>query len=303
MKIETKYSKLSESDIKQWEDNNISIPNVYRKFLLHFNGGTTGGKNTFKVPKMKGEFGFNEFFGIHGGTEGLDYVINTYVKRHRFPDTYFAIGSDVSGNLVLIGTSPENLEKIFFWYHENESDEGKKATQKNIFKLADSLQDFIDNLYEETPISYGELSDIYSGNDEGIKKLLSTDWEVNTPDELGSTLIQRAVVSNKVWLVKELITRNANLEGTIEKAIIHNNVEITELLLKGGANPEERNSKNDTLLQLAVLYNKPAIVSLLLKYKADKNVLDSFGDTLLQIAHFKKNRGVDMDEVIKLLQQ
>lgn len=301
MKIQSKYPKLTEKEIKQWEDNNISIPDVYGKFLLQFNGGNAGERNTFKVSKMKGEFGFHEFFGIHGGTEGLDYVMDTYVKRHRFPDAYFAIGSDVSGNLILMGNSKENSGKIFFWYHENEADEGKKTTEKNIFDLADSLEDFVSNLYEEVRISYGKLRDIYNGDDAEIKRLLLTDWEVNTLDELGGTLIQRAVVGNKVWLVEELISRGANLDGTIEKAMIRNNIQIIELLLKGGAHVEEKSSSKNTPLQSAVMGNKPKIVELLLKYGADKTLKNRFDRTPLDVAILKKNDGIDMDEIIKLL--
>jgi len=309
MPIITKHPNLSLQQIEQWENENTAIPEPYKKFLLKSNGGNAGDKNTFKVPKMSGEFGFNQFFGIHEGLTGLDYIQETYTKMNRFPEHYFAIASDVSGNLILMGQADDNLGQIFFWYHEGEVSEGKKAYEKNIHKIAKDLDAFIQKLYQEEEISYGKLSDIYNGSDEGIRKLLSTDWQVDTPDELGRTLIRRAVVANKKWLVEELIARNASLSKTLDIVVLHNNLEIAELLLKAGADTEEPSMSKNTPLQSAVMGKKRAMVALLLKYGADKNIANSFGRNVLEIAQFKHGQMdvdrsiINMEEIIKLLSE
>lgn len=307
MKIISKHSKLSQSEIEQWEQNNISIPEPYKAFLLQQNGGSTGDKNTFKVPKMTGEFGLHEFFGIHEGLGGLDYIQITYTKRKRFPAHYFAIASDVAGNLILMGQNEKKFGEIFFWYHENEVDEDEKPWEKNIYKVAKNLNAFINKLYEEEEDdnSFGPINKLYNGNDEEIKKLLESDnWNVNTPDEIGQTLLMRAAAKNKLWLAKILVERKANLNKALELAIINMNLEMAELLLQYGADIEERNLSDNTPLQEAVLENKPEVVVLLLKYRADKMVLDSYEETPLQMAQFiKEKRNEDMDEIIKLLSE
>ncbi len=306
MKITSKHPKLSLTEIEQWEQNNIQIPEPYKAFLLQHNGGSTGDKNTFKVSKMTGEFCLHEFFGIHEGLGGLDYIQITYTSRKRFPAHYFAIASDVAGNLILMGQNEKKFGQIFFWYHENEVDEDEKPWEKNIYKVAKNLEAFIGKLYEEEEEddSFGPINKLYNGSDEEIAKLLeSDDWDVNTPDETGETLIKRAALLGKLWLVKELIDRKANLNGAIEKAMTLKHLEILELLLQAGADIEERNLSDYTPLQEAVIDNNAVVVALLLRYGADKTVVNSNGRTPLDIALFKKNKGFDMDEIIRILSE
>lgn len=109
-------------------------------------------------------------------------------------------------------------------------------------------------------------------------------------------------MANRVWLVEELVKRGAKLDGAIEQSMTLNSFESLELLLAGGADPEEVDKRGYTLLQKAVMGNKPKAAQLLLKYGANKNVIDEIGDTPLEAALFKKGKGVDMDEIIEILQ-
>ncbi|MDN4015075.1 ankyrin repeat domain-containing protein [Chryseobacterium gambrini] len=161
--------------------------------------------------------------------------------------------------------------------------------------------DVVGNLTPEEE-SYGELIDIFDGDDEGIRKLLDSGWDIDTPCEFNQTLIQRAALANRVWLVEELIKRGAKLDGAIQQSMTLNSFESLELLLAGGANLEKLDKQGYTPLQKAVMGNKPKAVQLLLKYGANKDVIDEFGDTPLETALFKKGKGVDMDEIIAMLQ-
>ena len=306
MTITSKHPQLSLAEIEQWEQNNIPVPEPYKAFLLQHNGGSTGDKNTFKVPKMADEFGLREFFGIHEGLGGLDYIQITYTNRKRFPAHYFAIASDVAGNLILMGQNAKKFGEIFFWYHENEVDEDEKPWEKNIYKVAKSLDAFIGKLYEEEDDddSFGPINKLYNGSDEEIAKLLeSEDWDVNTPDEIKQTLIMRAAARTKIALAKTLIERKADLSKSLELAIINNHLEMAELLLRSGADIEERDLSKDTPLQAAVMDNQPEFVELLLKFGADKTVINRIEKTPLQMAHIKKDNGVDMDEIIRMLSE
>jgi ankyrin repeat protein len=183
-----------------------------------------------------------------------------------------------------MGQSDKNNGQIFFWYHEMEQDTGKKPYEKNIFKVTKTLEDFINSLYTPKQESYGKLVDIFNGDDEGIKKLLDSGWDIDTPCEFNQTLIQRVALADRVWLVEELIKRGAKLDGAIEQSINLNSFESLKLLLSAGANIEELNKQSYTPLQKSVIANKPKAVQLLLEYGPNKNVIDEFGDTPLEIA-------------------
>lgn len=95
----------------------------------------------------------------------------------------------------------------------------------------------------------------------GIKKLLDSGWDINTPCEFNQTLIQRAALANRVWLVEELIKRGAKLDGAIEQSMTLNSFESLELLLAGGADPEEVDKRGYTLLQKAVMGNNRKLLN------------------------------------------
>lgn len=301
MNSKENYPKLEEFQIEQWEiKNNIKIPSSYRKYLLENNAGYfISEPNVFDVPKMGG-FALANFLGLSDDIYGLEHALKVY--KDRFPDKYFPIAYDVVGNLILMGISEKKEGQIFFWYHEMEQDTGKKPYEKNIFKVAKTLDGFINSLYTPEEESYGELVDIFDGDDEGIRKLLDSGWDINTPCEFNQTLIQRAALANRVWLVEELIKRGAKLDGAIEQSMTLNSFESLELLLAGGANLEKLDKQGYTPLQKAVMGNKSKAVQLLLKYGANKDVIDEFEDTPLETALFKKGKGVDMDEIIAMLQ-
>ncbi len=293
--------KLEEFQIEQWEmKNNIKIPSSYRKYLLENNAGYfISEPNVFNVPKMGG-FALANFLGLSDDIYGLEHALKVY--KDRFPDKYFPIAYDVVGNLILMGISEKKEGQIFFWYHEMEQDTGKKPYEKNIFKVAKTLDGFINSLYTPEEESYGELVDIFDGDDEGIRKLLDSGWDIDTPCEFNQTLIQRAALANRVWLVEELIKRGAKLDGAIEKSINLNSFESLEILLSSGADIEELNEQGYTPLQKAVMGNKPQAVRILLKYGADKTISNSYGRTPLDSALLKKQRSENMDEIIEMLQ-
>lgn len=300
MNTKENYPKLEVSQIEEWElRNNIEIPLVYREYLLEYNAGYfIPEPNVFDVPKM-GRFALANFLGLSDDIYGLAYALKVY--RNRFPDKYFPIANDVVGNLILMGQSEKNHGQIFFWYHEMEQDTGKKPYEKNIFKVSKTLKDFVNSLYTPEEESYGKLVDIFDGDDEGIKKLLDSNWDINTPCEFNQTLIQRAALKNRIWLVKELIKRGAKLNGTIQQSMTLDSLDSLELLLAGGADLEEIDKQGYTPLQKAVMSKKPKIAQLLLKNGADKSSKDKYGRTALDIAIIKKSSGENMDEIIEML--
>ncbi|MFC3158460.1 SMI1-KNR4 cell-wall [Chryseobacterium arachidis] len=316
MNIRSKYSQLTLEEIIEWENNNIAIPEPYKAFLLQHNGGDTGDKNTFKVKKMRGEFGFDGFFGIHEGLRGLDYIQTTYTKRNRFPKHYFAIASDVSGNLILMGQNEKKFGKIYFWYHEGEVSENEKPWEKNIYKIAENLDCFLNSLYEEPIEDEDDLLSLFGGeNSQKQLDLINSGWDVNEKLDISSqTALERvAQFGNDITVLEALLHKGAN----IGKAMYHvrNNhensaLQFAKILLEAGANPDYADEKakenKDTLLKSAV--NKPLpkieLAKLLIHYGADITVENDYGWTALKIAQRTLENGVpEMQEVIDLINE
>lgn len=317
MPVTPQHLSLSNKKITEWENKNILIPEPYRTFMLKQNGGNMGTKNTFKVPKMYGEFGFHQFFGIHEGLCGLDYIQNTYTKRKRFPTHYFAIASDVADNLILMGQNEKKFGQIFFWYHEGEVSENEKPWEKNIYKIAKDLDTFIANLYEEEIIEdEDDLLTLFGGeNSQKQLAFINSGWDVNAhlTDSTQTALERVANFGKDIVVLQALLDKGAR----IGKAMYHvrNNhnesaLEFAQLLLDAGASPdfadEKAKDKKDTLLKSAVNMPIPKIelAKLLIQYKADVSVESEYGWTALKIAERTLKSGVPkMQEVIDLIKE
>ncbi len=135
---------------KYWE---IKIPKRYRDFLLEFNGG---------YPKERLEFSFkgsndgsvlSAFLGITP-QEHNDLLNHLKIYNNRIPKNTLPIGYDTFGNLILIAAKGQDYGKIYFWDHEREADasDGEVANYSNLTLIADSFEEFINGLKDESEI-------------------------------------------------------------------------------------------------------------------------------------------------------
>ncbi len=126
----------------------LVLPTDYKNFLLASNGGWPA-PNVFEVPGWHGQGSvLDAFYGIHEGrkTERLDRALQVY--EDRVPADLIPIGTDAAGNKLCIGWEGGRKGKIYFWDHEDEIDEDGCFRQdyRNVFLVANSLQEFLDNL-------------------------------------------------------------------------------------------------------------------------------------------------------------
>lgn len=142
------YGPTSREEIANFEARRgVVLPTDYKAFLLESNGGASR-SNVFKVPEWHG-WGSTilMFYGIHEESGySLDGECESY--KERVPADLIPIAADAGGNNICLGWIGERKGKVYFWDHEDELDEdGNFVTDyRNVYLVANSLQEFLDNL-------------------------------------------------------------------------------------------------------------------------------------------------------------
>jgi hypothetical protein len=123
-----------------------SLPKDYLAHLRKYNGG-------YPVPAA---FNFSdgspgstveEFFRINSHETHNDFVRNLKLYSERLPDEFLPIAYDAFGNIVCLGLRQHRGE-VYFWDHEFEADDGEQPTMRNMVKIADSFEAFLNGLTE-----------------------------------------------------------------------------------------------------------------------------------------------------------
>lgn len=285
---------------------NARLPEDYRQFLLLHNGGQPD-KTEFTAKKYGGSI-MQRFFGFNTpyNTDNFDYILRTY--KDRVPDDFLPIARDMLGNLLLIGIRRRYVGKVYFWWHENEAE--KKAWFKNIYSINDSFTAFFNGLKEEVEESYGELIDLFDGEDyQKQLDLIHSGWDVNTPLERNfGFAIERVALNGHPDVLKALIAKGANFGKAMKQTLTRRNVEAARLLLAAGADPnyvtDEDRTNGDTLLKSAVNTPVPSvdIAKLLIEHGADVSVGNKYGWTALRIAERTVSQNhPDMQVVVDMI--
>ena len=143
------YGATSPEAIAEFEARRgVLLPAEYKAFLLKSNGGRPT-PDVFEVPGWHGRSNELDFFyGIHEAekVDRLDWACDVYDER--IPGDLIPIANDANGNAICIGWKGKRAGKIYFWDHEDELDGhgGFRQDYRNVFLVADSLQEFLDGL-------------------------------------------------------------------------------------------------------------------------------------------------------------
>lgn len=145
-KIYGSHDNLSLKQIEIFEnENNIKLTEQYINFLLKWNGGKVI-PNLFMISTEQGPSVLNVFYGIGDMYDNLTDFIE--IMDERLPVGFIPIGDDPSGNVICLGTKDPYYDKIYFWDHEQEPEDPDDMS--NMYFLADGINEFLDNLYEDT---------------------------------------------------------------------------------------------------------------------------------------------------------
>lgn len=137
---------VSEQELAALEKQlGINLPNDYRDFLKKNNGGYPE-PDGFSFSNGEDGSSVDKFLEVSDSkTASLISYYNTY--KNRIPKSYFPIAKDPGGNLILIEIDHDG-SGIYFWDHENESEDGDPPGMDNIYLVSSSFDEFINNLYE-----------------------------------------------------------------------------------------------------------------------------------------------------------
>ncbi|THJ30087.1 SMI1/KNR4 family protein [Lampropedia aestuarii] len=133
-------SSINEIEQKQ----KIILPDDYKLFLIKNNGGIPSLKNFIINKKEKSTIRF--FFSTDCLYHQASLEANIEGFKGRAPTEMLPIAEDVGGNYILISSSDSEYGNLFFWDHELEADKEKQPYRKNIKKIAQSLDEFLQSL-------------------------------------------------------------------------------------------------------------------------------------------------------------
>lgn len=137
--------KLFEADITNLENViGIALPRAYRDFLLNHNGGRPTPK-IFRIPQTKSFGQVLDFFAIDDPVESCCIDWNVGVFSARMPSGLIPIACEDGGNIICIGVDTQKIGRIYYWDHDNET---SAAGYQNVFKIAESLDEFLENLLD-----------------------------------------------------------------------------------------------------------------------------------------------------------
>jgi hypothetical protein len=140
---------LSDVQIATLENQlGVSLPPDYASFLREHNGGAPY-PNVFPISGFdldhQGTLAY--FFGVKPGVP-TDLVNNARVFRNRVPPELLPVAAGVFGDLICLAVSGPDRGKVYFWFHEEESDDGEAPTYDNVYFVADSFTELITSLTE-----------------------------------------------------------------------------------------------------------------------------------------------------------
>jgi hypothetical protein len=193
----------------QW---GISFPEGFRDFLLENNGGvpTPSGFTIPDAPHMS-QHVIQEFFGIDRPRPESNIEWNLGLSEVFAHLGLCPIARTPTGELLCLGVSKENWNSVWLYdFH---------YPTRGIYSVQRSFESLLDDLHysqEEGEEYFQHVARNYSTGE--VAKLIASGANVNTPDSYDRTLIEWAVICNRLDLVKFLVARGLPLRKAMTYA-------------------------------------------------------------------------------------
>ncbi len=154
LKLTKSGKRLFEEDLDAVESRyHLQLPADYREFLLTSNGG----KPDRCLFRFKGKSAYTEcihyFLAMSDDNPNISFDdhFKTYKDdEKRLPDAVIPVAFDPGGNLICLAVNGKKAGTVYFWDHEEERSSPRAVERgKNLAVIADSFQEFIDDLKAE----------------------------------------------------------------------------------------------------------------------------------------------------------
>jgi hypothetical protein len=145
------HKSVSITEIISFEEKiGRNLPKTYQLFLLKHNGGhPKSNVFSYKFNGRSLKSSIHYFLGLtDDDSDSLEENLEAY--QNRIPRNCFPIAYDSSGNLILLSIEGNDREKVYFWDHENEADEGEEPDYRNVYLIADTFDEFLAGLQDES---------------------------------------------------------------------------------------------------------------------------------------------------------
>ena len=147
--------KISNFEIEALENKyDIKLHQDHKELLLLCNGGQTDKcLSYFQDNGINKKCILNWILSISNDEyDNLETYIKIFkIYQKRLPDNLIPVGNDSGGNLFCISTYGNDGGKMYFWKHEFEVEDDQEPSYSNLFFIADSLENFIENLVDPSP--------------------------------------------------------------------------------------------------------------------------------------------------------
>lgn len=169
----------------------------------------------------------------NGSSQKSDKISSIEIKKTELTDNILSEVDNLKYNKLGIAIKSNNLEEI-----------------KNLLKKGSDIEEAAEDEYN----TYGALYiAIINDNEKIVKFLIENKANVNAVlNDEGYTLLIAAIKSNNINIVRDLLNAGAKLNSSTDiegnkkfipvlESTINNQLEITKLLIKNGADPYEKN--------------------------------------------------------------
>lgn len=146
--------KLLVKNIEEAETKlHLNLPNVYKTFLLKYNGGSPEEcAIDFDGNKLKIKGDDIKYFFSLGGKKTNDIVFKSLSNDFSIPDGLIFLANTHLSNFFLLSLRNDSYGEVFYKDHEVEDTlpftPTKKILPESIVKVSDSFDEFIANLYD-----------------------------------------------------------------------------------------------------------------------------------------------------------
>ena len=140
------YGNISEEEVFKFEEKiGFSLPDDYKEFLLNCNGGVPEIKySTFELNDFDESIGLQVLYGLNLA-QNLDLREWNEEYEDDLLDDCIIIGHGIGFGLIVLVNSIE-FSGVYFWDHSFELE--SSSEEENVYKIADTFKQFIDNLDE-----------------------------------------------------------------------------------------------------------------------------------------------------------